>query len=83
MVGARRDGKAMDQYLGNRIAATDPKPRTGLESATTVDVSNSATTHGDERQDVALGTAGRCLHGAKNNRIGDLCSCRALAGLPG
>jgi hypothetical protein len=30
MVGARRDGKAMDQYLGNRIAATDPKTADGI-----------------------------------------------------
>ncbi len=41
----------------------------GLESATTVDISNSARTHGEERQDMALRAAGRCVHGAKNNRI--------------
>jgi hypothetical protein len=67
--GPRYDGKAKDQYLGNEAAATDTKPRTGMESATTVDICNSAHTHGNERQDMALGTAGRCMHGAKNNRV--------------
>src|SRR5258705_5316137 len=66
---ARHHSKARDQYLGRKTAATDTKPRTGMESATTVDVCNSATTHGDERQDMALGSAGRCMHGAKNNRV--------------
>ena len=77
---ARHDSKAMDQYLDTWIANTDTKPRTGMESATTVDVSNSAITHGNERQDMALGTAGRCMHGAKNNRIGERCSLRGLTG---
>jgi hypothetical protein len=58
----------MDQYLGKGTAATDTKPRTGVESATTVNVCNSAITHSNERQDVALGIAGHCMHGAKNNR---------------
>lgn len=40
----------------------------GQGSATTVNVGNSAITHGDECQDMALMTAGRCMHGAKNNR---------------
>jgi hypothetical protein len=53
-----------------KTAITDTKPRTGVESATTVDVCNSARTHGNESQDVALGTAGHCMHGAKNNRDG-------------
>src|SRR5258705_13995548 len=66
---ARHHSKARDQYLGRKTAATDTKPRTGVESATTVDVCNSARTHGNEGQDVALGTAGRCMHGAKNNRV--------------
>ena len=65
----RHDGKAMDQYVGHETAATDTKPRTGVESATTVDISNSAVTHGDEGQDMALGAAGRCVHGAKRNRV--------------
>lgn len=66
---ARHVSKAMDQYLGKGAAATDTKPRTGVESATTVNVCNSAITHSNERQDVALGIAGHCMHGAKNNRI--------------
>jgi hypothetical protein len=67
---ARHHSKARDQYLGRKTAITDTKPRTGVESATTVDVCNSARTHGNESQDVALGTAGHCMHGAKNNRDG-------------
>lgn len=57
--------------MGNNAAATDTKPRTGMESATTVDICNSARTHGNEGQDVALGLAGRCMHGAKNNRVAE------------
>ena len=75
----RRDSKARNQYLGIQTAATDTRPRTGMESATTVDVCNSARTHGNEGQDVALGTAGRCMHGAKNNRVWQ----RAQVGLSG
>jgi hypothetical protein len=67
--------------MGKKTAITDTKPRTGMESATTVDVCNSAITHGNERQDVALGAAGCCVHGAKNNRVRQHCSPRALAGL--
>ena len=66
--GVRHDGKAKDQYLGTVIAATDTKPRTGVVSATTTDISDSGT-HGNEGQDVAALVAGRCLHGAKNNRV--------------
>jgi hypothetical protein len=66
---ALHDSKARNQYLGIQTAATDTRPRTGLESATTVHICNSARTHGNERQDMALGTAGRCMHGAKNNRV--------------
>ena len=40
----------------------------GLGSATTVHISNSAITHGNEGQNMALGSAGRCVHGAKRNR---------------
>jgi len=69
LTGARHDGKAKDQYFGTDAAATDTKPRTGVESATTTDISDSCETHGDEGQHVATLVAGRCLHGAKNNRI--------------
>jgi hypothetical protein len=40
-----------------------------MESATTTDVSDSCESHGDEGQDMTTLVAGRCLHGAKNNRI--------------
>jgi hypothetical protein len=69
MGGTRHDGKAMDQYLGIQTAATDTKPRTEVESATTTNISDSAESHGNEGQDVAALVAGRCLHGAKNNRV--------------
>jgi hypothetical protein len=59
----------MDQYLGTVAAATDTKPRTGVVSATTTDISDSTESHGNERHDVAALVAGRCLHGAKNNRV--------------
>jgi hypothetical protein len=65
----RRDSKVKDQYLGIQTAATDTKPRTDMESATTTDISDSTETHGNEGQDVAALVAGRCLHGAKNNRV--------------
>jgi hypothetical protein len=64
---SRRQGE--DQYFGTDAAATDTKPRTGMESATTTDISDSRKTNGNEGQDVAALVAGRCLHGAKNNRI--------------
>src|SRR4051794_28672079 len=66
---ARHDGKARNQYVGIRTAATDTKPRTEMESATTTDISDSTESHGNEGQDVAALVAGRCLHGAKNNRV--------------
>jgi hypothetical protein len=65
-VPSRQQGER--SVFGHQTAATDTKPRTGMESATTVNVCNSATTHGNEGQDMALGTAGHCMHGAKNNR---------------
>jgi hypothetical protein len=65
----RHGGKAKDQHLGAGIAATDAKPRTDMESATTTDISDSCESHGNEDQDVAALVAGRCLHGAKNNRV--------------
>jgi len=36
-----RDSKARNQYLGIQTAATDTKPRTEVESATTTDISDS------------------------------------------
>jgi hypothetical protein len=66
---SRRYGKARNQYLGVQTAATDTKPRTGMESATTTDISDSTESHGNEGQDMALLVAGHCLHGAKNNRV--------------
>ncbi len=70
-MGTRHDGKARDQCAKRSdMRATDTKPRTGVESATTTDISNSARTHGNEGHDVALFAAGRCVHGAKNNRVG-------------
>jgi hypothetical protein len=71
--GSRHHGKAKDQYLRIGTAATDTKPRTGLVSATTTDISDSTESHGNERHDVATLVAGRCLHGAKNNRIQAAC----------
>jgi hypothetical protein len=41
-----------------------------MESATTTDIGDSTETHGNEGQDVATLVAGRCAHGAKNNRVG-------------
>jgi hypothetical protein len=66
--GTRHAGKAMDQ---REREDSDSRHQTadGLESATTVDVSNSASTHGKESQNVALGSAGRCVHGANRNRV--------------
>jgi len=75
----RHNGKAKDQYLGKGTAATDTKPRTGVESATTTDISDSWESHGDEGQDVATLVAGRCLHSAKNNRIADVTQIGAFA----
>lgn len=69
LTGVRRDGKKRNQYQGTEIVATDTKPRTGTESATTTDISDSTESHGNEDQDVATLVAGRCLHGAKNNRV--------------
>jgi hypothetical protein len=69
MAGNPPHGKAKDQYLGTGIAATDTKPRTGVTSATTTDIRHSTESHGNERHDVAALVAGRCLHGAKNNRV--------------
>jgi hypothetical protein len=31
LTGIRHDGKAKDQFLGTDAAATDTKPRTGME----------------------------------------------------
>jgi hypothetical protein len=55
--------------MGMETAATDTKPRTGVESATTTDISDSTESHGNEGHDVATLVAGRRLHGAKNNRV--------------
>jgi hypothetical protein len=49
----RHGGKAKDQFKGTRTAATDTEPRTGVESATTTDISDSCESHGNEGQDVA------------------------------
>src|SRR3954452_21206832 len=68
---ARHDSKARDQYLGMKTAATDTKPRTGMESATTTDISDSTESHGNEGHDMASLVAGRCLHGAKDNRVNE------------
>jgi hypothetical protein len=75
----RHDGKAKDQYLGIEIAATDTKPRTGVESATTTDISDSCESHGYEGHDMTTLVAGRCLHGGKNNRIAVRTQIGALA----
>jgi hypothetical protein len=56
--------------MSYEAAATDTKPRTGVESATTTDISDGGETHGDEGQDVAALVAGCRTHGAKNNRVG-------------
>jgi hypothetical protein len=42
-----------------------------MESATTTttNISDSTESHGNEGQDMAALVAGRCLHGAKNNRV--------------
>jgi hypothetical protein len=40
-----------------------------MELATTTDISDSTESHGNEGQVMAALVAGRCLHGAKNNRI--------------
>jgi hypothetical protein len=73
----RHDGKAKDQYSGKATAATDTKPRTGVESATTTDISDSWETHGNESQNMATLVAGRCLHGGKTNRMWAACLVRA------
>jgi hypothetical protein len=70
---ARNDGEAKDQYLGKVTAATDTRPRTGVESATTTDICDSSESHGNEGQDVATLVAGRRTHGANNNRIPQRC----------
>jgi hypothetical protein len=54
-----------------KTAATDTNPRTGVESATTTDISDSTESHGNEGHDVAALVAGRCLHGAKSNRVAE------------
>jgi hypothetical protein len=77
----RHNGKAKDQYLGKGTAATDTKPRTGEESATTTDISDSWESHGDEGQDMATLVAGRCLHSANNNRIAAVAQIGAFAGV--
>jgi hypothetical protein len=55
----RHDGKVRNQYLGIQTAATDTKPRTEVESATTTDISDSSETHGNKGQDMAALVAGR------------------------
>jgi hypothetical protein len=75
----RHDGKAKDQYPGIGTAATDTKPRTEVTSATTTDVSDSSEPHGNEDQDMAALVAGRCAHGAKNNRVRLIAQIRAFA----
>jgi hypothetical protein len=67
--GSRYDGKVMYQYLGIDSAATDTRPQTGMESATTTDISDGSETHGNEGQDMTTLVAGRRTHGAKNNRV--------------
>jgi hypothetical protein len=67
--GSRYDGKVTDQYFGNDSAATDTRPQTGVESATTTDISDGSETHGNEGQDMTTLVAGRRTHGAKNNRV--------------
>jgi hypothetical protein len=79
----RHGGKAKDQYVGTGTAATDTKPRTGMESATTTHISDSGETHGNEGQDVATLVASRCLHGAKNNRVGLIAQVGAFAAVNG
>jgi hypothetical protein len=59
----------MGQYLGIKEPLPSTKPQTGMESATTTDISDSTESHGDEGHDMAALVAGRCLHGAKNNRV--------------
>jgi hypothetical protein len=66
----RRNGKEVDQ---REREDSDSRHQTadGLESATTVDIGNSAATHRDESQDMALRGARGCVHGAKRNRSGE------------
>ena len=54
----RHNGKELDQ---REREDSDSRHQTadGLESATTVDIGNSAATHRDESQDMALSLAGR------------------------
>jgi hypothetical protein len=49
-------------------AITDTRPQTGMESATTTNISNGGMTHGNEGQNVTTLVAGRRLHGGKPNR---------------
>ena len=79
----RHGGKAKDQYLGKLTAATDTEPRTGVTSATTTDISDSAQTHGNEGHDVTTLVARCCVHGAKNNRVGLNDQVGAVAGVNG
>jgi hypothetical protein len=62
-------GKAIDQHIRGLTTTTDTKPRSGMGSATTMHISDSASTHGNERQYVAPLIAGRYSHGAKPNRV--------------
>lgn len=64
-------GKAIGHYPSGLTISSYTKPRTGIGSATTVHVSNSAITHGNERQNMAALVAGHCLHGAKPNRVSE------------
>src|SRR5271166_3655741 len=52
--------------------STDTGPRAGRKSATTVHVSHSAIAHGNERQDMALAVAGRCVHGGSLTESAEL-----------
>jgi len=67
--GGSRQRQGEGSVPGHQTTATDTTPRDGMESATTTDISDSTESHGNESHDVATLVAGRCLHGAKNNRV--------------
>jgi hypothetical protein len=66
--GNPKHGKAKNQDMSRLMATADTRPRPGMESSTTVDISDSAVPNGNECQHKAFIVGRRCSHGGKNNR---------------
>ena len=69
LTGTRHDGKAKDQFRAQMQPLPTPNRGRVWSQRQQQTSATARNTHGNEGQDVAALVAGRCVHGAKNNRV--------------